>query len=118
MLGFGFSDKPNNRKYSIHGQADVTEALVISKGLEKFHVLAHDYGDTVAQELLARQLEGTGAGKWLSCCFLNGGLFPETHRALTIQKLLLSPIGRWLNYFNGYSQFCRSFSSVYSAAEA
>ena len=113
MLGFGFSDKPNNRKYSIHGQADVTEALVILKGLEKLHVLAHDYGDMVAQELLARQLEGTGAGKWLSCCFVNGGLFPETRRALTIQKLLLSPIGKWLNYLNGYSQFCRSFSSVF-----
>ena len=98
MLGFGFSDKPNNHNYSIHGQADIVEALVTEKGLESFHVLAHDYGDTVAQELLARQLEGIGAGEWLSCCFLNGGLFPETHRALFIQKILLSPIGGLLNY--------------------
>ena len=113
MLGFGFSDKPNNRRYSIHAQADIVEALVTLKRLERFHVLAHDYGDSVAQELLARQLEGKGAGEWLSCCFLNGGLFPETHRALLIQKLLLSPIGGWLNYFNGYAKFCRSFSSVF-----
>ena len=113
MLGFGFSDKPNNHNYSIHGQADIVEALVTAKGLENFHVLAHDYGDTVAQELLARQLEGTGAGEWLSCCFLNGGLFPETHRALFIQKILLSPIGGLLNYFNGYARFCSSFSSIF-----
>ncbi len=75
MLGFGFSDKPNSRTYTIHGQADIVEALVKTKGLTNFHVLAHDYGDTVAQELLARQLEGAGSGTWLSCCLLNGGLY-------------------------------------------
>lgn len=115
MLGFGFSDKPNNRNYSIHGQADIVEALVAAKGLESFHVLAHDYGDTVAQELLARQLEGNGAGQWLSCCFLNGGLFPETHRALLTQKLLLSPLGSLINKLTGFGKFCRNFSSVFGA---
>ena len=104
MLGFGFSDKPNSRQYSIHGQADIVEALVETKGLTNFHVLAHDYGDTVAQELLARQLEGTGSGTWLSCCLLNGGLFPETHRALLTQKLLLSSIGEISKPINRITQ--------------
>lgn len=113
MLGFGFSDKPNNRDYSIHGQADIVEALVETMGLGHFHVLAHDYGDTVAQELLARQLDGSGAGSWLSCCFLNGGLFPETHHALLTQRLLLSPIGGLINGLAGYRRFCRNFSSVF-----
>jgi len=113
MLGFGFSDKPNARNYTIHGQADVVEAVVKAKSLGDVHVLAHDYGDTVAQELLARQLDGTGAGRWLSCCFLNGGLFPETHRAIFTQKLLLSPIGFLINKLAGYSMFCSSFSSVF-----
>jgi pimeloyl-ACP methyl ester carboxylesterase len=113
MLGFGYSDKPNVNTYTIHGQADIVEALVKVKALNKFHVLAHDYGDTVAQELLARQLEGLGAGKWLSCCFLNGGLFPETHRAILTQKLLLSPLGPLINKLAGYKQFCEKFSSVF-----
>ena len=113
MLGFGFSDKPNSRTYTIHGQADIVEALVKTKGLTNFHVLAHDYGDTVAQELLARQLEGAGSGTWLSCCLLNGGLFPETHRALLTQKLLLSPLGKFLNRLSGYSKFSKNFSSVF-----
>ena len=113
MLGFGFSDKPNNRHYSIHRQADFVEALVAAKGLQRFHVLAHDYGDTVAQELLARQMEDLGTGQWQSCCFLNGGLFPETHRALLTQKLLLSPIGGLLNRLTGYIKFCKNFSSVF-----
>ncbi|MFM1570928.1 MAG: alpha/beta fold hydrolase, partial [Porticoccaceae bacterium] len=113
MLGFGFSDKPNSKNYSIHRQADLVEALIKAKGLDQFHVLAHDYGDTVAQELLARQLESSGAGHWLSCCFLNGGLFPETHRALLTQKLLLSPLGKYLNHLTGYAKFSRNFSSVF-----
>ena len=113
MLGFGYSDKPNVSTYSIHGQADIVEALVAAKSLDQFHVLAHDYGDTVAQELLARQLEGTGTGHWLSCCFLNGGLFPETHKALLTQKLLLSPLGPLVNKLAGYKQFCAKFSSVF-----
>lgn len=113
MLGFGFSDKPNNRGYTIHGQADIVDALVETMQLERFHVLAHDYGDTVAQELLARQLEGSGNGNWLSCCFLNGGLFPETHHALLTQRLLLSPIGALINRLADYKGFCRNFSSVF-----
>ena len=115
MLGFGFSDKPNRRDYSIHQQADIVEALVKKNQLKEFHVLAHDYGDTVAQELLSRQIEKDGAGCWLSCCFLNGGLFPETHRALLTQKLLLSPLGKYLNYLTGFSKFSTNFSSVFGA---
>ena len=113
MLGFGLSEKPNHRNYTIHQQADIVEALIKDKQLKKFHVLAHDYGDTVAQELLARQVEGCGEGAWLSCCFLNGGLFPETHRALLTQKLLLSPLGKFLNSLTGFSKFSRNFSSVF-----
>ncbi|MGB5324782.1 MAG: alpha/beta hydrolase [Pseudomonadales bacterium] len=113
MLGFGFSDKPDNREYTIHLQADIIEALVQKKSLGSFHVLAHDYGDTVAQELLARQLDGNGAGSWRSCCFLNGGLFPETHRALLTQKLLLSPFGPLVNKLGGYKSFARSFRKVF-----
>lgn len=115
MLGFGFTDKPNKRNYTIHKQADLVEAVVSYKGLQDFHVLAHDYGDTVAQELLARQNEGKGVGRWLSCCFLNGGLFPETHQALLTQKLLLSPLGGFINRLSGFKQFSKNFSHVFGA---
>ena len=113
MLGFGFSDKPTRHNYSIHEQADIIESLMAYLEIEEFHVLAHDYGDTVAQELLARQLNGTGQGHWLSCCLLNGGLFPETHRATRIQKLLLGPFGKLINFFTGFRQFSSSFGHVF-----
>lgn len=115
LLGFGFSDKPNPHVYSIMEQADLCEALVRELGLAEFHVLAHDYGDTVAQELLARQNEGTGAGKWLSLGLLNGGLFPETHKALFLQKLLLSPIGPILNKFSTKRTLGKSLSAVFGS---
>ncbi|MDG1322225.1 MAG: alpha/beta hydrolase, partial [Porticoccaceae bacterium] len=41
------------------------------------------------------------------------GLFPETHRALLTQKLLLSPLGKFLNRLTGFSKFSRNFSSVF-----
>jgi pimeloyl-ACP methyl ester carboxylesterase len=113
MLGFGFSAKPADHVYSIHQQADIIEALVSHVGLEEYHVLAHDYGDTVAQELLARQNSGNGIGSCLSMCFLNGGLFPETHRALAVQKLLLSPLGKWICRYSGQRSFNRSVSRVF-----
>lgn len=113
MLGFGFSDKPNKFKYSINQQADLVDELVIKLNLKTFHVLAHDYGVSVAQELIARQIDGQGKGKFLSCCFLNGGLFPETHQTLLIQKLLNSPVGPLINAVAGFKSFTRSFSHVF-----
>jgi pimeloyl-ACP methyl ester carboxylesterase len=89
MLGFGLSDKPANSRYTIGGQADLCQAFLGEFDIRAAHVLAHDYGDTVAQELLARDAEGRA--RILSMCFLNGGLFPETHRARPVQKLLAMP---------------------------
>jgi pimeloyl-ACP methyl ester carboxylesterase len=89
MLGFGLSAKPRDHAYPIATQADLCEALLALHGVHRPHVWAHDYGDTVAQELLAREIEGRLP--LASLCFLNGGLFPETHRARPIQKLLANP---------------------------
>jgi pimeloyl-ACP methyl ester carboxylesterase len=113
MLGFGFSEKPNPHEYSIMEQADLCEALIGQRELDRFHVLAHDYGDTVAQELLARQNQGEGVGRWASLCLLNGGLFPETHRARLVQKVLLSPLGPWVNRLLSKRAFDKSFSAVF-----
>jgi pimeloyl-ACP methyl ester carboxylesterase len=57
MLGFGFSSKPHPHDYSMFEQTDVHEALLARLGIRRVHLLAHDYGDTVAQELLARDGE-------------------------------------------------------------
>ena len=112
LLGMGFSDKPYPHSYPISEQADIVEALVAELGLQHFHVLAHDYGDTVAQELLARQ-NALAAPQWLSCCLLNGGLFPETHRARLIQKLMLTPLGPLLTALMNERQLQRTMGKVF-----
>ncbi|NWV60380.1 MEST protein, partial [Malurus elegans] len=54
FLGFGFSDKPRPHGYSIFEQATIVEGLLRHLGLrhQRINLLSHDYGDTVAQELL------------------------------------------------------------------
>lgn len=55
MLGFGDSAKPVNHDYSLLEQADLQQALLAHLNVDQpVHILAHDYGDSVAQELLAR----------------------------------------------------------------
>lgn len=95
MLGFGCSDKPRDFPYSIALQADMQQALMQHLAVQRCDVLAHDYGDTVAQELMARQLDGS-EHRLRTVTLLNGGLFAEAHRPLMVQRLLASPIGRWL----------------------
>jgi len=101
MIGYGFSAKPIDYVYSVFDQADLCESLLKRLHISQFHLLTHDVGDTVAQELLARQYDtsadanaaNSAQPKLLSLCLLNGGLFPETHRPLLVERLLLSPLG-------------------------
>ena len=111
MLGFGMSAKPRNTDYPIALQADLCMALLDEARVTSPHVLAHDYGDTVAQELLAREREGRL--RLASMAFLNGGLFPETHRARPVQKLLAMPVlGPLLAGTMSYAKFEATMQSI------
>ena len=115
MLGFGFSSKPNPHDYNIMEQADLCEALSKTLGIDRCHLLCHDYGDTVGQELLARQAEGKGQFALLSMTFLNGSLFPEAHRPRLAQRLLASPAGPALARLSSQRTFARSMREVFGA---
>ena len=112
MLGFGDSAKPLNHRYSLLEQADLQQALLAHLQIEQaVHVLAHDYGDSVAQELLARHYEQRI--EVASCVFLNGGLFPETHRPVLMQKLLLSPLGWMIGRAFTRDALVKSFRQIF-----
>jgi pimeloyl-ACP methyl ester carboxylesterase len=118
MLGFGHSAKPLRHRYSLLEQADLCEALLALHEVSEVHILAHDYGVSVAQELLARHLErqGHSEGQGLqlrSVVLLNGGLFPETHRATRTQKWLRSPVGPLLARFIRERGFTRALAAVF-----
>ena len=61
MLGMGFSAKPTEYEYTVHDHADMHEALLAHLGVSECHVLAHDIGDSVVQEMLARHEERDAA---------------------------------------------------------
>ncbi|MDF2488907.1 MAG: alpha/beta hydrolase [Pseudomonas sp.] len=112
MLGFGDSAKPLDHRYSLLEQADLQQALLAHLGVgAPVHLLAHDYGGSVAQELLARHHEGLA--DVASCAFLNSGLFPERSQPLLIQKLLLSPFGWLVGRSFTRDDLVRNVSQVY-----
>lgn len=114
FLGYGFSSKPLPHAYSAVEQADIVQALLAHLGVSRLEVLAHDFGDSVAQELLTRHGEGRAGGFDLrAVCFLNGGLFMEAARPRLIQYLLLGPLGPWLSRRLSYHRFARSFAAIF-----
>jgi len=54
-LGFGLSDKPARYSYSLLEQAEVAVEVWRQLGIESGHLIGHDYGTSVATEILARR---------------------------------------------------------------
>ena len=112
LIGLGRSAKPKS-PINVGMQADIIESLAIKLDIKEAHILAHDLGDTVAQELLARQANGKAKLHWKSCVFLNGGIFSETYRPLFIQKLLTSPVGQYVAKLMSEKTFKRSMTKIF-----
>jgi pimeloyl-ACP methyl ester carboxylesterase len=91
FLGFGATEKPLEHRYSLHEQADLIERLWEREGVDATILVAHDYGVSVAQELLARAAEGALEVELEAVHLLNGGLYPELHRPQPVQTALLDP---------------------------
>lgn len=93
LLDYGLSLNASKKPCSVIQQADMIEALMAHRNLADAHILAHDLGDTVAQELIARHNESTLSFRIKSVILLNGGLIPDLHRPRPAQKLLAGPFG-------------------------
>ncbi|KZS38508.1 MULTISPECIES: alpha/beta fold hydrolase [Aquimarina] len=114
MMGYGFSSKPKDFKYTISAQVDLWETYLRKRGVFSFHIIAHDYGDTVVQEMLARHKENSEYEFGIkSVCFLNGGMFPETNFPTLTQKMLLTPFGEILKHFMGRDTLAKNFKKIF-----
>lgn len=113
MIGYGFSDKPVNFDYTTFNQVDLLEELLEHLNIKRVHILAHDYGNTITQELLARTFENKLNFSLESVCFLNGALFPETHRPILAQKILISPLGFLFAKLLTDGKFKKSLSTIF-----
>jgi pimeloyl-ACP methyl ester carboxylesterase len=122
FLGFGASAKPSQHTYSLHEQADLIEALWAREEIGSTRLVAHDYGVSVAQELLARRAQGRLAVELESLHLLNGGLYPELHRPQPAQLALLDPqqgpqLSAVLNEELFLAALAPSFAPDYDAAQ-
>jgi pimeloyl-ACP methyl ester carboxylesterase len=83
FLGYGSSDKPYPHTYSLMEQASLVQAVWADLRIDRTALIAHDYGASVAQELLCRDSRRIESIAWL-----NGGIFADLHRSTDAQRLL------------------------------
>jgi pimeloyl-ACP methyl ester carboxylesterase len=90
FLGFGLSAKPFGDPYSLFHQADLATELLLAHGVHRATLVAHDMGDTVAAELLARANEGREGVEWAGCILTNGSIFIDMALLTAGQQALLA----------------------------
>ena len=113
-LGFRFSDKPLDYSYSLLDQADLALQLWQQLGVKKVHLLAHDYGTSIATEIIARNNnhELTIEIEKLTLC--NGSMHIELSQLRTIQKLLKNKwLGKYVAKLTTYAIFSKNLRNVY-----
>lgn len=92
FLGYGDSDKPAHYDYSVAESADIVEDLTAHLNVKSAHLLVHDYGGIVGQELLDRRLAGRLPFAIDRLTVLNCGIVYSAYRPTRLQRLLATPV--------------------------
>jgi pimeloyl-ACP methyl ester carboxylesterase len=116
FLGFGLSDKPTGRPYSLITQADLTEELVDRYLGGSGFVIAHDMGTSVATELFARQIAGRSGMQIAGALLFNGSMLLHLAKPTIGQRLLRGPLGPLAARLSSERVFRQQLGSVFSPA--
>lgn len=117
FLGFGLSEKPASHDYSLFWQADLTEELVRRHGEGRpVFLVAHDMGTSVANELMARDLEGKLEMDVAGILLFNGSMVLERASPILGQRILRSRFGPLFSRLSSERVFRQQFGSVFSEA--
>jgi pimeloyl-ACP methyl ester carboxylesterase len=116
FLGFGLSEKPRDTDNSLFWQADLAEEIVRRHGGGPVFVLGHDMGTSVANELMARDLEGELGIELAGILLFNGSMVLERASPIIGQRILRSRIGPLFARLSSERVFRQQFGSVFSAA--
>jgi pimeloyl-ACP methyl ester carboxylesterase len=115
FLGFGLSEKPRDHDYTLHWQADLVEELVRRHGDGKpIFLVAHDMGTSVANELMARDIDGTGTIDIRGALLLNGSMVQGAASPTVGQRILRSPLGPVFSRLSSERFFRQQFASIFS----
>jgi pimeloyl-ACP methyl ester carboxylesterase len=117
FLGFGLSAKPRKHDYSLFWQADLSEELVRRHGDGRpVFIVAHDMGTSVANELMARDLEGKLEMEIAGIVLFNGSMVLEAASPTPAQRALRSPLAPLVARLSSERFFRHQFGSVFSNA--
>lgn len=117
--GFGLSAKPPSYSYSLFEQAEVAIGVWRALGLTHGHLVAHDYGTSVATELVARRLRGLLPVELDSLTLCNGSVHLELARLTVSQRLLRDPrIGPLFSQLAGRRFFGAKMRKLFARPEA
>lgn len=92
FLGFGASDKPTTDSYSVSESSNSVEDLLQLLKLSSCHLVVHDYGGIVGQELLDRHRSETLPFRITSVAYLNCGIVYSAYRPNIMQRILITPL--------------------------
>jgi len=115
-LGMGFSDKPKNHVYSFKEHCEIVNDIMRQLEIREAHILSHDLGVSIAQELIATDLSSENQFNILSVVYMNGGLFMDVYQPRFIQRLLSQspkPIGKLLSSLLTKKKLDKSLKSVF-----
>ena len=113
-LGFGFSDKPKDINYSLVKQADIALDLWRQLDLKNIHLVAHDYGTSVATEIIARYNANELDIKIEQLILTNGSIHIELSQLRTIQKLLKHKfLGKYVAKLTNFPIFRKNIKNIY-----
>lgn len=114
-LGFGLSSKPSTYSYSLVEQADMALMVWRKLGVESTHLVAHDYGTSVATELVARHVRGLLPVGLDSLTLSNGSVRLDLAHLTPLQKILRSPLaGPWLAAIAPWQVFRRALRNTFA----
>lgn len=121
-LGFGLSEKPAGHRYSIIEQTDIAIALWQQMGVDEIDIIAHDYGVSIATEILWRHNKGQLPLRLRSMTLVNSGLIYRMAHIKLVQHLLrlpwLRPVSRHFVQRPGYLRSMRSLFADSSSVSA
>jgi pimeloyl-ACP methyl ester carboxylesterase len=121
MPGFGLSEKPMEgtykQNYTLMSAADIFEGVAKEEGLTSVVLVAHDMGQTVGLELMARQEENRLSFKIRHAIVLDGSTLVDMIGLLPAQKQMLSQPDKAATEDVDYDTFCAGyFTSTYPEA--
>jgi pimeloyl-ACP methyl ester carboxylesterase len=115
FLGFGLSEKPRDHDYTLHWQADMVEELVKRSDRDgPVFFVAHDMGTSVANELMARDLEGSLDMELIGGLLLNGSMVQDAASPTLGQRILRSSVGGLFSRLSSERFFRQQFGSIFS----